>query len=179
MVIRRVGRTLVDAFAGHAGPVVGIAGVLITGGAFGLAVGIAETERDPRQPPFAHNLWFDLGVVLAVMSVVLAMLVLAAILDRADYGRRIGRQLLHGRDLRLRCFADDADDRYDALKGEVDGWASDTVRILRRDPAHEVEFTRGGHLAVSIPGGASERIRELIIRLDRLLDRLSGIGRSL
>ncbi len=67
--------TLFDALGAHAGASVGISGVLMTAGALGIAMGIAETERQTRPPPFADNLWFNLGVVFAVLSVILAIAV--------------------------------------------------------------------------------------------------------
>lgn len=174
-----VPRAALDALAGHAGAAAGIAGVVITAGALGIAIGVAETERETPPPAFADNLWFNVGVTLTILSVLLAAGVLVGIIEQSAYARRIGQQLLGARDIRRRCFASDADARYDELAGAVNEWNRKTEIILSRDPAHEAEFTRGGHMAVSVVGPPSARLSALVAKIDGRLERLSGIRRSL
>lgn len=140
-----------------------------------MAVGVAETERQDLPPAFAENIWFNLGIAMTVISVMLAVVVLGAIVRRAAYAHLIGKKLLDGRDIRRQCLTKDSDDRHDALKDAVNTWARETEILLSRDPAHEAEFTRGGHLAVDIPGAPSKRLGELVEVLDGRLERLAEI----
>ena len=153
--------------------------MFITAGALGIAVGIAETEREDPAPAFADNVWLNLGVASTVVSVLLAAIVLIGIIDRSAYARRIGQQLRRARDIRRRCLASDADAEYDELASAVNEWYSETEIILSRDPAHETEFTRGGYPASDVAGAPSARLGQLVGIIDRRLERLSGIHRSI
>lgn len=175
---RNVARAVRDALSGHAGAAAGIAGVVITAGALGIAIGVAETERETPRPAFADNLWFNLGVALAVLSVLLAVGVLVSMIDRSVYARRLGLQLLRGRNIRRRCSASDADSQYDELARAVNDWIHETESVVSRDPAHEVEFTRGGHMATDVVGLPSARLGALVATLDPRLERLSDIRKG-
>jgi hypothetical protein len=102
-----------------------------------------------------------------------------SIVSRANYARRVGRELLRGRDIRRQCLAKDSDPQYEEPRDAVNNRASEAERLLARDPAHVAEFTRGRHMAANIPDALSERMEHLVLTMDGRLERLSGIRKGL